>query len=140
MTHTLNLSGAQVEHLLDVLSEVDLAPVVQCFSGGSFLDLFKLLPMLKQAKAKRLFRRLGGIFETTAEELIAAELDESKWAAIEAKGAARSWEATKEDLAAFFGGLGLSVSDTPASLAMVQMLMKTDPAPGPDPGPSPSEG
>jgi len=117
------LCDAQVEHLMAVFADVDLSPLAQALSGGSFLDVLMLVPMLGQVREKRLLRRLSGILASSAQELLDAEADDAKWAGIEAKGAARAWEETRQELADFFGGLGISKVGTPGSLEMLTNLM-----------------
>jgi hypothetical protein len=139
----MNLTDAQFEHTLGVLAEVDLTPLVNAFQGnGSLMDILVMLPMLGQAREKKILRRLEAIWSAEPEDLEGAEADPANMERLERKAARTPVTRTLAGLQAFFGGLGLSLSGTPGSSeaqipAMNKNLKKKL---GLSPEPSPSEG
>ena len=115
-TRELNLTDAQFEHTLGILAEVDLSPLVNAFQGnGSLVDILGVLPMLGQAREKKILRRLEAVWSAAPEELDRAEEDAVQMKFLETRAAHAPVKTTIAGLTAFFGGLGLSLSGTPES-------------------------
>lgn len=137
----LNLTNAQFEHTLGILGELDLSPLLGVFKGGSMVDVLALLPMLGQAREKKLFRRLESVWGATPEELEKAEADPAQVDLLLRKAAQVPIKDTLEGLTAFFGSLGLSLSDTPGFLkSQTTKNLPTEEAPGEGAAASPSVG
>lgn len=108
------MSAIHLEHTLLVLGDLDLRPLIECLQG-SFLDLLKAAPFLKQVKERKLLRRIAGIWNSSHQELLEAECNDDAWKVIEARGAAVPVTELLEGIKDFFGGLGLSVNGIPGS-------------------------
>lgn len=140
MTRELNLTGAQFEHTLGILAEIDLSALLNAFGGsGSLVDLLSVLPMLGQAREKRILRRLEAVWSATPDELDAAESDTQAMRALEQKAGRTPVTEILAGLTDFFGGLGLSQSGTPdfskALGSQTEVLIGSIPG---STGPSPS--
>lgn len=128
----MSLSTAHFEHGLSILGELDgpavsealakLGPVV---ASGDAVPLSALLgmalPFLRAAGSAgrgRLLRRLSAVVRASVDELLDAEGDPKKMAALERAAALRSYEETFQDAMDFFSQLGLSMPPTPAFSGM----------------------
>lgn len=115
---TLNLTNAQFEHTLGIIGEIDLSPLLAAFGqGGRMVDLVAALPLLGQAREKRILRRLEAIWSADPDTLENAETASDLMVRLEAQTAKKPVAETIEGLVAFFSGLGLSPSGIPGSLA-----------------------
>lgn len=128
----MSLSTAHFEHGLSILGELDgpavsealakLGPVV---ASGEAVPLSALLgmalPFLRAAGSAgrgRLLRRLSAVVRASVDELMEAEGDPKKMAALERAAAVRPYGETLQDALDFFSEFGLSMPPTPGFLGM----------------------
>ena len=123
----MNLTTAHLEHGLAILADLDgasvsealakLGPVVTSGTAVPLADLLGIaLPFLRAAGSAgrgRILRRLSAVARATVDELLDAEADPKKLAAMERAAALRPYEETFQDAIGFFSAFGLTLPSTP---------------------------
>jgi len=139
---TTILSTAQIEHGFPILAELDLTKLFDAFltlkanlpegaldseEDGSILKavagspqvLRLLLPILQtmgEIGTARIMRRIAAVVRASDDELLAAERDPAKLAALEAEAAKLPYLEAGMDVVRFFARLGLSIAVSLPSL------------------------
>jgi len=113
-----DLLTVHMEHGLPLLAGLDLGVLMGAqdrLGKGDQAAIADVLGALGNAGSLRTIRKLSAVVNATAEELLAAELDPKKLAAMEGAAALRPFGETFRDALGFFSAWAASLGSLPGS-------------------------